>query len=146
MHYFLEPGECCFFQEPRLITTILGSCLALTVWHPQLKVGGMCHYLLAEPKVKVHDNNDFKYGCYALNYMKGRMSSYAKLEEYQLGAFGGSSFAFESIKPTIGERNISLLRVWLKKNQLSIMKESVGGSNSRSLKLDLTTGLLECSG
>ena len=143
--YFLEPGECCFFQEPKLIATVLGSCLAITAWHPKLKVGGMCHYLLDDPKVKKSDKNDFKYGCYALSFMTANMQSYASLNDYDIGMFGGSSFSFEAIKPSIGEKNINLAKAWLNKYQLSLAYQSVGGNQSRSLKLNLQTGLLECS-
>ena len=43
---FLHPGECYFGGGPTRIATLLGSCVSITVWHPRLLVGGMCHYML----------------------------------------------------------------------------------------------------
>ena len=43
---FLNPGEYAFGTELDRIRTILGSCVAVTFWHPGLRLGAMCHYLL----------------------------------------------------------------------------------------------------
>ena len=43
---FLHPGEFHFGMGPERIGTLLGSCVAITVWHPQHHFGGMCHILL----------------------------------------------------------------------------------------------------
>ena len=45
---FLQPGEIFFGDSSTRIRTVLGSCVAMTLWHPQRKVGGMCHYMLAQ--------------------------------------------------------------------------------------------------
>ena len=44
--HFLQPGEYMFSRRSLRIGTLLGSCIAFTCWHPQLRIGGMCHYLL----------------------------------------------------------------------------------------------------
>ena len=43
---FLQPGEFYFGEEKTRIRTLLGSCVAVTLWHPKLRIGGMCHYML----------------------------------------------------------------------------------------------------
>ncbi|MDX1678888.1 MAG: chemotaxis protein CheD, partial [Arsukibacterium sp.] len=47
---FLQPGEFYFADEPCCIRTILGSCVAITMWHPRLKIGGMGHCMLPSRK------------------------------------------------------------------------------------------------
>ena len=42
----LMPGELWSGRGAASVRTLLGSCVALTLWHPRLRVGGMCHYLL----------------------------------------------------------------------------------------------------
>jgi chemotaxis protein CheD len=50
---FLHPGEYAFGDAQTRIRTLLGSCVAITFWHPVLKTGAMCHYLLpARPTLK----------------------------------------------------------------------------------------------
>jgi len=42
----LMPGELHFGGEVQSLKTLLGSCVALTLWHPKRRIGGMCHFLL----------------------------------------------------------------------------------------------------
>jgi hypothetical protein len=46
MEIFLQPGDWYFGDKDTRIRTLLGSCIAITIWHPRLRVGGMCHFLL----------------------------------------------------------------------------------------------------
>lgn len=46
MEIFLQPGEWYFGDRDTRIRTLLGSCIAITLWHPRLQVGGMCHFML----------------------------------------------------------------------------------------------------
>ncbi|PKY11187.1 hypothetical protein B1757_05770 [Acidithiobacillus marinus] len=48
MEIFLQPGDWYFGDKETRIRTLLGSCIAITIWHPHLLVGGMCHFLLPE--------------------------------------------------------------------------------------------------
>jgi chemotaxis protein CheD len=48
MEIFLQPGEWYFGDRDTRIRTLLGSCIAITLWHPRLLVGGMCHFMLPE--------------------------------------------------------------------------------------------------
>ena len=44
--HFLYPGAIYISPEPTLITTILGSCVAICLYDPILQIGGMNHYML----------------------------------------------------------------------------------------------------
>src|SRR5262245_20243998 len=46
LEIFLQAGEFYFGGEKTRIRTLLGSCVAITVWHPKLRIGGMSHYML----------------------------------------------------------------------------------------------------
>lgn len=43
---YLKPGEIFFGGRDHRICTILGSCVAITLWHPRLLIGGMCLRML----------------------------------------------------------------------------------------------------
>ena len=45
---FLQPGDFYFGDRDTRIRTLLGSCVSITMWHPRLHVGGMCHFMLPE--------------------------------------------------------------------------------------------------
>jgi chemotaxis protein CheD len=38
-------GRFRFGEGLPRITTVLGSCVSIILWHPQLIHGGMCHYM-----------------------------------------------------------------------------------------------------
>jgi chemotaxis protein CheD len=43
---YLQPGEYFWGGERNRVKTLLGSCVAICIWHPRLKIGGMSHCLL----------------------------------------------------------------------------------------------------
>ncbi len=42
----LKIGQFYFGSGRTKIRTLLGSCVSIAMWHPRLKIGGMCHYML----------------------------------------------------------------------------------------------------
>ena len=45
---FLNPGDFHFAGGHTRIRTLLGSCVSIALWHPERKLGGMCHFILPE--------------------------------------------------------------------------------------------------
>jgi chemotaxis protein CheD len=43
---YLHPGQLVATREPTQVTTILGSCVAVCLWDPAGRLGGINHYLL----------------------------------------------------------------------------------------------------
>jgi chemotaxis protein CheD len=46
LEVFLGPGDLYFGDRDTRIRTLLGSCVAITLWHPVALIGGMCHYMM----------------------------------------------------------------------------------------------------
>ncbi|HCS63865.1 MAG TPA: chemotaxis protein CheB [Cellvibrio sp.] len=142
----IHPGEWYFGAEFERLHTVLGSCVALTAWHPSLKVGGMCHYLLArEPNTKDAQRRsmtrgDCRYAINALEQMKKSMQTYDEMSEFQLGIFGGGDMFAYTTPTSIGFDNIAFVRQWLMREKLQPLHVDVGGSISRSLMLVIPTG------
>jgi chemotaxis protein CheD len=151
----IHPGEWYFGVEYERLHTVLGSCVALTAWHPTLKIGGMCHYLLAvEPaqkKVGAARSNvsrsgaigDCRYANNALAQMKNAMQSYANITEFQLGLFGGGDMFAYRTPTSIGQDNIAYACQWLRREKLQAIQTDVGGAISRSLMLVIATGEIQ---
>lgn len=152
----IHPGEWYFGVEYERLHTVLGSCVALTAWHPVLKVGGMCHYLLAVEPSKKNDPaaqresnqqrtivGDCRYASNALEQMKRSMQAYADMNEFQLGVFGGGDMFAYSTPTSIGYDNITYARQWLMREKLKPLHVDVGGSISRSLMLVMPTGEIQ---
>jgi chemotaxis protein CheD len=129
----------------QLITYSLGSCIGVTIWDPVAKVGGMLHYMLPESQVspeKAKSNpamfcdtgipRMFR-AAYELGAIKKRMV---------VKVAGGSQLLDDNGTFNIGKRNYLALRKIFWKNGVMIDAEDVGGSVSRTVKLNLTTGVV----
>jgi chemotaxis protein CheD len=138
----LSPGDIYFGESPKVINTLLGSCVAMTVWHEGLKLGGMCHYLIAEQSSKSQTDN-YRYGEHSLKYLNQKMASFAELDEFEIQLFGGSNMYNKKIESTIGEQNVSFALQWLKKHKLNLSYNDTLGESSRKLIFDLSTGKIQ---
>ena len=148
MDIFLNPGEFYFGDSDTRIRTILGSCVAITLWHPQLRIGGMCHYMLparARGKVAALD------GRYAdeamLLLLKEALRYRSNPYEYQIKLFGGgnmfSHLPSKSQTPrhlNVADRNVVAGRQLLAQHGFSIAAEQLGGQGHRQVIFEIATG------
>jgi chemotaxis protein CheD len=143
----LEPGDFYFGSGHTRISTLLGSCISITLWHPRKKIGGMCHYMLTErnpqntrpPNVAL----DGRYAAEAFAlFLQHVEAAGTKPSEYQAKIFGGSNMFDGGIagKMDIGPRNIAYGRQLLASKNIALMAEHVGGSGRRKLHFELWTG------
>jgi chemotaxis protein CheD len=44
----LGAGDFHFGGGRTRISTLLGSCVSITLWHPRQRIGGMCHFMMTE--------------------------------------------------------------------------------------------------
>ena len=126
-----------------LVTYSLGSCIGVTIWDPQVRVGGMIHYMLPESSLapeKARQNPAmfcdtgipalFR-AAYALGAVKQRMI---------VKVAGGASLLDDNGTFSIGRRNYIMLRRLFWKNGILIEAENVGGNLSRTLRLSIGSG------
>ena len=105
----LLPGQMHFGAQVGGLRTLLGSCVAVTIWHPKRKLGGMCHFLLPSRPRKAGDALDGRYGDEALEAMVELLrKAGTSPSEYQAHLCGGADTMPEgtSLKFNVGERNI----------------------------------------
>jgi chemotaxis protein CheD len=130
-------------RESILITYALGSCIAVMIHDPVAGVGGMLHYMLPESN---------------LDRQKAQQNPYMFADTgipmlfraaYELGAekrrlivmvAGGAQVMDASGVFNIGKRNHLALRKILWKAGVMVHGEEVGGSTSRTVRLEVATG------
>jgi chemotaxis protein CheD len=137
----LPIGEVYFGKAPEVIKTLLGSCVAVTVWNATHKVGGTCHYLLATTENQKEANN-YKYGMYALDYLYENMIRFSPANEFEIRLFGGGNIYPTNRKLSIGASNISFAKAWIDKHHLSLSQEDVLGTFCRAIIFDLSNGVV----
>ena len=132
-------------SEDVLITYSLGSCIGVTIYDPASRVGGMIHCMLPNSKIDPQKARNFP--CMFVDTGVPLLFS----EAYRLGAqkdriivkvAGCSKILDDKGLFNIDERNYMILRKLLWKNSVLINAEDVGGNDSRTLYLDVTSGLV----
>jgi len=145
LEIFLKPGEMHWGDTDTRIRTILGSCVAICLWHPVLKIGGMCHYLLPSRRVRnPSEPLDGRYGEEAMEMlMKELEKTKTKPKDYQVKVFGGSNMFSEIVKDAninVGEKNILKAGELTKQYGFTIASQDMGGVEHRSILFDLWSG------
>lgn len=129
--------------DTTLITYSLGSCIGVSIWDPVARVGGMLHYMLPESSL----SPDKAKANPAMFCDTGVPRLFRSL--YELGAAkkrlivkvaGGSQLLDENGTFNIGKRNYLALRKLFWKNSVMIDGEDVGGSISRTVRLQVASG------
>lgn len=126
-----------------LITYSLGSCIGVSIWDPQTRVGGMIHYMLPDSTV-APDKAKAKPAMFATSgvplLFRSAFELGATKQRLVVKVAGGSCLLDDNGTFNIGKRNYIMLRKLLWKNSVLIDAEDVGGSVSRTMKLTLSTG------
>lgn len=145
IHITLAPGEFFFGGGNTCIHTLLGSCVAITLWHPDKHIGGMCHYLLPARG----SNQNTKQGHYADDAIQLFLDEIRNADthpnEYEVKLFGGgnmlSGLNNQTHQFSISQHNIETGRELLKQSGFSSIKATdVGGNHHRKIYLELWSG------
>lgn len=145
-HVTLMPGQMHFGANPASLRTLLGSCLAVTLWHPGRKLGGMCHFLLPTRTRNEQDDLDGRYGDEALEAMVKQLRAAGTVpKDYQAHLYGGADTMPEgtALKFNVGERNIEQGFNLVDRYGFQIEGVDVGEDVPRTVLLTLATGLVE---
>jgi chemotaxis protein CheD len=137
----LRPGELYFGGPGDLIETLLGTCVAITFWHPRYRVGGMCHYVVPAAS----RNDDLPLGHSAPDAVQALLDHVARVcsrpEEYEVKIFGGGAqFHHTADTHHVGHRNVDAGLALLADHGLIPKVMHVRGIGHRRVILDLDTG------
>jgi len=128
-----------------LITYALGSCIAVTLFDPGLRLGGMIHYMLplsstSPEKAAVKPGMFADTGVPLLFEKMYALGSQKK--DLVVKVAGGGKIYEDKGRFDIGRRNHTILRKLFWKNKVLVASEDVGGSKSRTVSLDVGSGLV----
>lgn len=146
LEIFLQPGELYFGEQKTRIRTLLGSCVAVTVWHARRRIGGMCHYMLpCRPKKGADHVLDGRYADEAMQiFLREMRRARTPPWEFQVKLFGGGRMFEHGNRPRrhvdISERNVDYGRQIISRLGFDISAEDLGGVGHRNVILDLWSG------
>lgn len=139
----LMPGQWFFGRHAVRLRTLLGSCVALALWHPARRVGGMCHYLLPERTRALGDALDGRFGDEAVTMMVREMAVHGTCpKDYDVHLFGGADTFPEhaGLKFNVGQRNIEAAWTLVERYGFTLQSVDVGDRVPRTVTLDLHDG------
>ena len=142
----LKPGDVHFGPAPGRLGTLLGSCVAVTLWHPRRALGGMCHVVFPDGPVQPTATRecDNRYARCAFQFMADCVAAFGtRAGDYRVGLFGGGDMFADLTRrgfPAIGDRNVRRARDLLAQYGFRIDHQHVGGRIYRRVELDLGNG------
>ncbi len=122
----------------------IGSCLAVTIYDIEKKIGGLAHVMLPN-STKVSHANPYRFADRAIEIILeefGKKGS--KKEDLEAKVIGGANmFKVLDISPEgIGAQNVTAAVNKLKKEGIKIVATDTGENCGRSAEFDLKTGLV----
>jgi len=138
-------GECAISDAPQqvLATYGLGSCIAVAVYDPVARVGGLAHYLLPDSAIASGQRRGqpcaFADIAIPLLFELAARQG-ASIRRLRAHAAGGASMMGAGPALDIGRRNYAALLRELQRAGVPLEGEAVGGVVSRNLRLVIGTG------
>jgi chemotaxis protein CheD len=144
-------GELAVTAHPEatIVTHALGSCVAVCLWDPEARVGGMLHFLL--PEAKVNPGRAQKQpGAFADTgiplLFQTAYTHGAQKKRCRVTLLGGAAIAnVGSGGLEVGKRNALAAKRLLWQHGVLVQGEALGGNESRTVTLMVADGRLRVS-
>ena len=129
--YFLRPGYIFIPGKPTLISVVLGSCVAVSLWDRELEYGGMNHFLY--PKAADPEKATAQFGDVATRTLIGLfLGSGSRVENLEAQILGGATQAdCRGDEAAIPQQNVDVARGLVEDRGIRIASQDVGGNKGR---------------
>jgi chemotaxis protein CheD len=140
-------GENAIVAEPGVVvSTLLGSCVAVCLYDPVAKVGGMNHFLLGEPGADQRPSagDMSRYGVHAMELLiNGMMARGASRTRLQAHLYGGANII--SGLGAIGSSNAAFARRFMEDEGIPVGHTDLGGTSARKVEFLPHDGRSRCT-
>lgn len=131
--HYLYPGTIFVHRQSHLVTTVLGSCVAVCLWNQTAQLGGINHYLL--PLWNGEGLPTPKYGNVAIDKLVEKVRACSSPDDTLIAkVFGGASM-WEKTEGllAVGQRNIEFALETLETLRIPIVSRDLGGHQGRKV-------------
>lgn len=126
-------------SKEEVISTILGSCIAVCGRDPVAGVCGMNHFLLPGDSINSKTDNAARYGAFAMESLINQIiKEGGSKRNLEVKIFGGGNIK-NNLSP-IGSKNAAFVRDFLKREEIKILSEDLEGRFSRYIHFYTDTG------
>ena len=138
-------GQALVSADPRVeMSTVLGSCVALCLYDPEARMGGMNHFLLAEPPASSGEAPvDEFYGTYLMELLVNQMlSGGARKHRLRAHLYGGANVNRNMMR--IGTANADFARAFVSREGIELVRSDLGGTSARRVEFRPASGQVRC--
>ncbi len=139
----VDIGDLNIARAPKVLETILGSCIGVALFDKIGKVGGLLHIML--PKCITRNDRLSKYADTGIPLLVDLMEKRNKSDRKILTAkiFGGANMLnANSNLFNIGKSNEIMTKEVLKRMGIRVVASKLGGTKSHRISLDTETGIV----
>lgn len=137
-HRNIIQGEYATSGDPdAMFTTILGSCVAVCLHDPDLRIGGMNHFLL--PAREYSSGDEVVFGLHAMELLINDLLKRGALKTRLKAKLFGGARMIEGLSD-VGARNADFARTIVRDEGLILTGESLGGTQARRIRFKPHTG------
>lgn len=123
-----------------LTSHAIGSCVVITTYSANKRIGGMAHIMLPGKSPESDDELNTKYAIDAIETLLKMLQHYGvSIDELEISLIGGGN-VLNSIDDTICRNNIESVYSVLRDYGLKVMAASLGGICRRTAQLEVSTG------
>lgn len=132
-------GDVFASDEPALVATVLGSCVAACIYDPVSQVGGMNHFMLPQAN---RETTSAAFGIHAMELLINKiMRLGGDRRRLQAKVFGGANvLALQGAELQIGQRNVAFVRQFLADEGIALAAQRVGGNQGVKVCFYTATG------
>ena len=127
-----------------LISYGLGSCIGISLYDPQRKIGGLLHIMLPDSTQARSSDNPAKFADTGIPLMINDVIALGASRSRLVAKIAGGAqmFAFSNATDImrVGTRNAETCKQILKRNGIKVIAEDTGGNYGRTVSIDLSTG------
>jgi len=135
---FLDVGQVYCGRQPAIVSTVLGSCVSVSLWDRRLGIGGLNHFQL--PKWNDRNSPTPRYGDIAMDALFDEMLRLGCCGEDLVAKVFGGAAMYGPAGSGVGSANIDMADAWLRRHGFRVAAECTGGSEGRHLQLFTVTG------
>jgi chemotaxis protein CheD len=127
--------------ENAVLSTLLGSCVAVCMYDPEAGVGGMNHFLVPGGQNRANERS-LSHGSYSMELLiNGLLKRCAERKRLIAKLFGGASVM--AGLSDVGKQNAEFARSFLATEDIHCVSESLGGKNARRINFWPCTGRVQ---
>ncbi|MDN4632197.1 chemotaxis protein CheD [Sphingomonas sp. PvP056] len=139
-------GEHAVVREPdAIISTLLGSCIAVCLHDAEARIGGMNHFLLGEPQADqlLRDVDLQRYGVHAMELLiNAMMKAGAERGRLRANLYGGANII--AGLGGIGSANAAFAKRFLATEGITVGQSDTGGTLARKVEFRPYDGKVRC--